>query len=57
PIGIENEISRVGGEPSTRLILHALAQIMIEKGIMTREEFQQQIGLLTACDEGDPIQD
>ncbi|MCP4037800.1 MAG: hypothetical protein GY733_12740 [bacterium] len=57
PIGIENETPQAGGEPSTRLILHALAQIMIEKGIMTREEFQQQIGLLTACDEGDPIQD
>lgn len=40
-------------EPSTRLILHALAQIMIEKGVMTRDEFQAQIDLLRACDEGE----
>lgn len=33
----------VSSEPSTRLILHALTQIMIEKGVMTREEFQQHL--------------
>ncbi len=40
-------------EPSARLILHALSQIMIEKGVMTRDEFQQRIAMLRACDEGD----
>jgi hypothetical protein len=30
-----------------------LAQIMIEKGLMTRDEFQQRIAVLSACDEGD----
>jgi len=44
-------------EPSTRLVLHALAQIMIEKGVMTREEFQQRLELLRACDEGELIGD
>ncbi len=44
-------------EPSTRLVLHALAQIMIEKGVMTRDEFQRRIELLRACDEGDLPED
>jgi hypothetical protein len=30
-------------EPPTRLILHVLTQIMIEKGVMTREEFQHRL--------------
>jgi len=40
-------------EPSTRLILHALTQIFIEKGLMSREELQQRVLALSQADEGD----
>ena len=30
-------------EPSTHMLLRALSQILIEKGVLTREEFQQRI--------------
>ena len=40
-------------EPSTRLVLHALAQILIEKGVMSREELQQRVDMLRAADEGE----
>jgi hypothetical protein len=44
---------QASGEPSTRLILHALTQLFIEKGIMTREELQQRVRALSCADEGD----
>jgi hypothetical protein len=52
---VEDETSAAPAtnEPSTRLILHALTQILIEKGIMSREEFQQRINALSQGDEGD----
>lgn len=37
------ELDSESDEPSTRLILHALTQIMIEKGVMTRDEFYQRV--------------
>jgi len=40
-------------EPSTRLVLHALTQIFIEKGIVSREELQQRVSALSGADEGD----
>ncbi len=42
-----------GTEPSTRLILHALTQILIEKGITSRDEFYSRVRALSAADEGD----
>ncbi|MBW1886659.1 MAG: hypothetical protein JRJ58_24270, partial [Deltaproteobacteria bacterium] len=40
-------------EPSTRLVLHALTQIFIEKGIVSREELQHRVSALSGADEGD----
>lgn len=52
---VENEKSTpdANPEPSTRLVLHALTQIFIEKGIISREELQQRVLALSSADEGD----
>lgn len=52
---VEEEVPAVPvtSEPSTRLILHALTQIFIEKGVMTREELQRRVHALSQGDEGD----
>ena len=52
---VEDEVAArpVSNEPSTRLILHALTQIFIEKGIVSREELQARVAALSGADEGD----
>lgn len=47
----EKPLPEVREEPSDRTILHALTQILIEKGVMTREEFYYRVRTLTGGDE------
>lgn len=47
----EKPLSEVREEPSNRIILHALTQILIEKGVMTREEFYYRVRALTGGDQ------
>ena len=38
--------AEIGSEASTRVLLHALTQILIEEGVVTREDFHHRVQLL-----------